>query len=76
MRYSKDELKDLNLFKDPDWFELLLPFLTTEEFARIVNTIRLEKEQGYTIFPKSSQIFRAFNEVKLKELRVIILGQD
>lgn len=76
MKYTKHELEKLNLFTDPDWFELLLPFLTTEEFARITNTIRLEKEKGIVIYPKVSQIFRAFNEVKLKDVRVIVQGLD
>lgn len=76
MKFSKDELWQQGLIKDPDWFELLYPFLTSEEFGRIVNTIRMEKEQGISIYPKNSQIFRAFNETPLKDLRVTILGQD
>lgn len=71
------EDKDLkNLFKDEDWYKLLYPFLKTEKFGRIVNTIRLEKEKGIKIFPKSSEIFRCFNETPLKSLRVVLCGAD
>ncbi len=64
------------LFKDEDWYNLLLPYLRTEEFARIVNTIRIEKEKGVKVLPKASQIFRAFDECPLQDLRIVSLGQD
>jgi len=35
-----------------------------------------EKQKGYTVYPKGSDIFNAFNHTPFEQVKVVILGQD
>jgi len=35
-----------------------------------------EKQKGYTVYPKASDIFNAFNHTPFEKVKVVILGQD
>ena len=59
-----------------DWYPLLLPILQTKTFKRITETIRTRKAEGQTILPDTSKTFRALKMCQLKDVRVVILGQD
>ena len=59
-----------------DWYPLLLPILQTKTFKRITETIRTRKAEGHTILPDTSKTFRALKMCQLKDVRVVILGQD
>ena len=45
-------------------------------FAELVRFLREEKSAGKKIFPPGSQIFRAFDLTPVKDVKVVILGQD
>ena len=45
-------------------------------FAEIKNALKQEKAQGISIFPRSSDILRAFQLCSFDNLKVVILGQD
>ncbi|MBR5820345.1 MAG: uracil-DNA glycosylase [Alistipes sp.] len=59
----------------PDWGELL-----AEEFEKpyFEELIRFVKEEYATrrIYPRGSNIFRAFDKCPLEKLKVVIIGQD
>jgi uracil-DNA glycosylase len=61
---------------DKGWIDKLSPFLTSERFDNIINTLRAERELGFVICPEYQYLLRAFLECKYNDLRCIILGQD
>lgn len=59
------------------WVDFFAPFVQSEKFDLIMNTIKAEKADGKIIFPeKSTQVFSAFKELPLNQVRIIVLGQD
>lgn len=58
-----------------DWYAKLEPFLKTQQFLDIGQTIAL-KRQRLDIFPLREEVFRAFQKTPLNEVKVVILGQD
>lgn len=60
----------------PDWHNLLKGFLTSSSFIEIMETLIKENENGKRFTPSLKDIFRAFSECKLKDLKVVIVGQD
>ena len=59
-----------------DWYPLLLPIIKTQTFQKIAAGIRSARETGRTILPDTSRTFKAFRLCPLKNVRVVILGQD
>ena len=53
-----------------DWLELL-----DAAFKYFQESI-FPKIKGIVVYPKQDLIFKAFKECPLKELKVVILGQD
>ena len=45
-------------------------------FKELQQRLEAEIDRGYDIFPPQSQIFNAFEQTALEEVRVVILGQD
>ena len=58
-----------------DWRAFLKEDLYTENVQSIINTLQAERKTS-SIFPKDNEIFNAFNITPLKNLKVVILGQD
>jgi uracil-DNA glycosylase len=57
------------------WYGLLKPILSTEYFQALIarlNTLYKEKD----IWPKRSDVFRAFKLTRYRDLKVVILGMD
>lgn len=59
-----------------DWKELLHDEFQAEYFTDIQNFLESEAQSGKIIYPKQENIFTAFNTTPLKQLKVVILGQD
>ncbi|MEM4710653.1 MAG: uracil-DNA glycosylase [Candidatus Woesearchaeota archaeon] len=57
------------------WYNFLLPILSNEETEELSNFLKLERKQ-YEVYPESENVFRAFKLCPLKNLRVILIGQD
>jgi uracil-DNA glycosylase len=61
---------------EPGW-QLVLGQEFEKDYMKSLKAFLLrEKEQGYTIFPKSSDIFNAFKHTHFDQVKVVILGQD
>ena len=58
-----------------DWRTFLKEELYSDNFQAIISTLQTERKI-YTVFPKDNEIFNAFNITSLKNLKIIILGQD
>jgi len=58
-----------------DWLGLLEDEFQKEYFYRLKSFLIHEK-QNHTVYPKSKNIFNAFNVTKFKDIKVVILGQD
>jgi len=60
---------------EDSWKELMKDEFNNEYFASLKEFLIKEKKQ-YTIFPKGSKIFEAFNRTPVSKVKVIIIGQD
>ena len=61
---------------ESSWKEALKPEFGKSYFEQITRHIKTEKTQGKIIYPPGSVIFNAFNTTPLKDVKVVILGQD
>lgn len=76
MEYSK-----LITLVGEDWAEFLKPFMCPDEngkcqYDEISAFLKTQYDGGKTIFPDKSQVFRAFKETPLKDVRVVLLGVE
>lgn len=58
-----------------DWLEPLSPEFKKEYYKKLYSTIKEEYETK-VIFPPSGEIFSAFELTPLKDVKVVIIGQD
>ena len=70
--FSKSE--DVRL--EAGWKKLLNSEFEKPYFKDIIHFIKSEKEKGKIIYPPGPMIFHAFNMTPLKNVKVVILGQD
>ena len=61
---------------EESWREALAEEFDKPYFAELVRTLHAEKAAGKQIYPPGGQIFRAFDLCPLKDVKVVILGQD
>jgi len=61
---------------ESSWKEALKTEFGKSYFEQITRHIKTEKTQGKIIYPPGSVIFNAFNTTPLKDVKVVILGQD
>jgi len=61
--------------RDGSWKQTLAPFLSSEKFQQLSNTISYERDH-YTIYPPPDDIFSALNDCPLENVKVVIVGQD
>jgi uracil-DNA glycosylase len=61
---------------EASWKKALSEEFNKPYFQQITRHLKTEKKQGKTIYPPGSQIFNAFEKTPLKEVKVVILGQD
>lgn len=67
----------MNVAIHSSWEEVLKDEFTKPYFIKLTNEVReLYTNKKGIIFPKGSQIFRAFDLCPFDELKVVILGQD
>lgn len=58
-----------------DWDIILKEEISKEYFIELLEFIRKEYQQK-TIYPKQTEIFKAFRNTSYKDTKVVILGQD
>ena len=58
-----------------DWREILAPEFEKPYFERLVSFVR-DEYAARRIYPRGSNIFRAFDKCPFSRLKVVIIGQD
>lgn len=66
----------MNVKIEQSWKEALADEFGKPYFESLVRFLHEEKASGKRIFPPGSQIFRAFELTPVKDVKVVILGQD
>ena len=61
---------------ESSWKTLLSKEFEKEYFKNIQSFLKQEIKAGKTIYPHPSNIFSAFHATPVKEVKVVILGQD
>lgn len=75
---SNIQIKDKLLEKlvDSGWYSFLRGFLISKDFQDIVDFLVKETQEKRLFTPALKQIFRAFTECPIDQVKVIIMGQD
>ncbi|HTM99378.1 MAG TPA: uracil-DNA glycosylase [Pedobacter sp.] len=60
----------------PDWLKHLDQEFEKPYMKTLKSFLLEEKQKGFTVYPKSGDIFNAFNHTPFEQVKVIILGQD
>ncbi|WP_343814851.1 uracil-DNA glycosylase [Colwellia asteriadis] len=60
----------------PQWQQLINSEQRKPYFKALLAEIKQQRSAGITIFPKDDDIFNAFKAVDLKDINVVVLGQD
>ena len=58
-----------------DWDEILKDEINKDYFQKLLSFIK-EEYKNKTIYPKQTEIFKAFRNTPYKDTKVVILGQD
>ena len=66
----------MNVKIEQSWKEALADEFEKPYFGSLVRFLHEEKGAGKRIFPPGSQIFHAFDLTPVKDVKVVILGQD
>lgn len=66
----------MNVQMEQSWKEALAAQFEMPYFESLVTFLHEQKSQGKVIYPKGSDIFRAFELCPLDRVKVVILGQD
>jgi len=61
---------------EPSWLQVLGDEFDKDYMLKLKQFLKTEKEAGYKIYPKGSDIFNAFWKTPFTDLKVVILGQD
>lgn len=59
----------------PDWKEILAPEFEKPYFTALTEFVRQEYA-SQRVFPRGSNIFRAFDKCPFEKLKVVVIGQD
>lgn len=61
---------------EPSWLHILKEEFEKDYMIKLKQFLRHEKDAGYKIYPKGSDIFNAFKYTPFDKVKVVILGQD
>jgi len=70
------EVKMEDIRMDASWKAQLANEFQKPYFSGIKEFLLKEREAGYVVYPKWSDIFNAFNSTPFDQVKVVILGQD
>lgn len=68
--------KLIERLKPSGWAAKLKSFVYSSDFDGILQTLYNEKEAGRRFTPPLKQVFRAFEECPVDQLKVVMIGQD
>lgn len=68
-------MQSVNPKIDVSWKNVLEDEFTQDYFSRLKSFLIKEKE-SHKVFPSNKDIFRAYNETKFQDVKVVIIGQD
>jgi uracil-DNA glycosylase len=60
----------------PSWKIYLDPEFQKDYMLQLKAFLASEKQNGYTILPKSEEVFNAFNHTPFDRVKIVIIGQD
>jgi uracil-DNA glycosylase len=60
----------------PEWVDFIAPFMQSDKWPPILQELTRMKKAGEPFAPDIPQVFRAFRDTPLSEVRVVLLGQD
>ncbi|MDB5197968.1 MAG: uracil-DNA glycosylase [Flaviaesturariibacter sp.] len=66
----------MNVKMEDSWKRVMTDEFSKPYFKQIVDHLKIEKQQGKTIYPAGANIFHAFDATPFEEVKVVILGQD
>ena len=61
---------------EPGWLNVLSDELEKPYMKELKSFLLEEKQKGFTVYPKGTDIFNAFNHTPFDKVKVVILGQD
>ncbi len=61
---------------EKDWLDLLEGEFERPYMKNLKSFLQAEKEAGKIIYPANANIFNALNTTRLKDIKVVIIGQD
>lgn len=61
---------------EPSWLKVLGEEFDKPYMKALKDFLQKEKQAGYTIYPKGTDIFNAFKHTPFDKVKVVILGQD
>ena len=64
------------MIKPLTWQDVISLEEEKDYFKQIITFVQSERDAGKTIFPEESDVFNAFRVTELREVKVVILGQD
>lgn len=70
------KVKLIERLKPSGWAVKLKSFVYSSEFDRILQTLYDEREAGKRFTPPLKQVFRAFEECPVSDLKIVMIGQD
>lgn len=70
------KVKLIERLKPTGWAAKLRGFILSSDFDKILDTLYKEREQGKRFTPPLRNVFKAFEECHIDQLKVIIIGQD
>ncbi len=62
--------------KHSDWFSVFAQEQQKPYFAELEKALKQQRASGEVIFPPQDKVFTAFEMIELKNIKVVILGQD
>ena len=68
--------KLIERLKPSGWASKLKSFVYSSDFDKILETLYNEREAGKRFTPPLKQVFRAFEECPVSDLKVVMIGQD
>jgi len=70
------QIKLYERLKPSGWGDVLKTFLLSTDFESILETLLKQAKEGKRFTPQLKLVFKAFEACPLKDLKVVIIGQD